>query len=369
MKEKIFTLLIVCALGATTALRAQVLLEDHFDYPVDRPIVLNPEAGTSNTDEETGWITMSNSRADVESLKIVEGSLSYQGYESPGNALYYDGSFGPGFFKMLDEIAVENETVYISFLINFDAGLALGSDYFFAIKMEENPSSFNWGGRIYAMDNEFTGDIILGINKLDGETQWAPADKQLAPGETHFVVMRYDIGDVTETPEEEREQSGNFDDEMRLYLNPDLSADEPEEADLEHIDPDTRDIRRWGASQVFGGAAAIYQRTPEESAAPKYTIDAIKVGRTWEDVVPVATSSPKKPVTDFNYYVNNKRIYLSNTGSNFNQYSVINLAGQPVLSGTIGNNTEVINAEVLRNGVYILNLTGKTRQAVKLIIK
>lgn len=369
MKEKIFTLMLVCVLSASTALHAQVLLEEHFDYPADRPLILNPEAGTENVDELTGWITMSNSRADVESLNIVEGSLSYQGYESPGNALYYDGTFGPGFFKLLEDPVLENETVYISFLVNFEPGLALGTDYFFAIKMEASATSNNWGGRVFAMDSETTGDIILGINKLDGETQWASTEKHLTPGETHLVVMRYDIGDVTETPEEEREQSGNFDDVMRLYINPELSAEEPEEADLEHEDPEIRDIRRWGATQVFGGAAGVYQRTPDESIAPQYTIDAIKVGSTWQDVVPVATSISAMPEVDFNYYVNNKRIYLSDTGRNFSQYSIINLAGQTVLSGTIGSDSETIDANMLRNGIYILNLTGQTRQAVKFIIK
>ena len=369
MKEKIFTLLFIAVLSAFTALHAQVLLEEHFDYPVNRPLILNPEANTENVDELTGWRTMRNSRSAVESLNVVEGSLSYRGYESPGNALNYDGSFGPGFFKLLDTTVVDNETVYISFLINFEPGLALGTDYFFAIKMEPSGASNNWGGRIYAMDSESTGDIILGINKLDGEAQWASTENHLTPGETHFIVMRYDIGRVTETPEEEREQSGNFDDVMYLYINPELSAEEPEVADLQHEDSDIRDIRRWGASQVFGGAAGVYQRTPDDRLAPKYKIDAIRAGRTWQDVVPVATSVPVNREVDFNYFVNNKRIYLSNTGNNFNQYQVINLAGQSVLSGKIENDSEVINADALRNGIYILNLTGKSRQAVKLVVK
>src|SRR5690554_605840 len=374
MKLKNFTLVLI-AVFALNSLHAQLEVNEDFDYPVDRPLVLNPIAGEANYDETTDWWTARNSRADVVSFTMAEGSLVYEGYSSGvGNSLYYDGTNGPGFHKEFpEEVSFqENETFYVSFLIQFDDVQASGTDYFFGIKMDRDPGSFNWGGRIFARNDMFTaGKFDIGINKSDSPAaEWTEAGDRLNPNETYLFVMRYDIGDVAESRAAQDEEGYEWDDVMRVYINPDLSAGEPEVASIHHEDAGLRDIRRWGATSVFGGASAIYKRSPAEGAAPTYRMDAIRVGRTWEDVVPVSSSIAgiEAQNSDFKWYVENGQIHLSGLTNAYDGFELIGLTGQTRLTGRISGSASVINSSSLGRGIYILKLSGDRPAAAKIVI-
>ena len=383
MRKKI-TLLFVAAFMLFTYGNAQIVIVEDFDYPDNTPLVADPVAGQANYDELTQWWTASNNRADVLSLMITDSPLEYPNFfESVGHAVAYDGTNGPGFHKAFvnadgDTIQfLENSTFYISFLINFSDDEASGTDYFFGVKMDLGPGSFNWGSRFFAKNDMFTdGKIDIGINKSDSPgAEWYSESNDgalLEPNETYLFVLRYDIGDVAESREEQDGDDYEWDDVMRVYINPDLTQGEPEVAHIHHEDPGLRDIRRWGATQIFGGGHAIYKRTPAEGTAPTYIMDAIRVGHTWEDVVPMDDTSVDFANIDsrFDYYVNNKHIYISNTDQAFSSFRVIGLTGQTMLSGNLNSNSSQINASALETGIYILQLYGGSNAAaVKVLIK
>lgn len=383
--RKNLTTLIVFALFIFNYANAQIVLVEDFDYPASTPLVADPVAGEANYDELTQWWTASNSRADILNLMMTDSTLVYEGYsDGVGNSLAYDGTRGPGFHKAFvnadgDTISFEeNSTLYMSFLINFSDMPASGSDYFLGIKMDLGPGSFNWGGRFFAKNDLFTnGKIDLGINKSDSPgAEWYSISNDgalLDPNETHLVVLRYDIGDVAESREAQDAADYQFDDTMRVYINPVIADGEPEVAHIQHEDPGLRDIRRWGATTIFGGAHAIYKRTPEQGTAPAYVMDAIRVGITWEDVLPyvddtsVASEFAK---TDFDFYVNKKQIHVSNLDNSFTSYRIIGITGQTMQSGIVNGNSASINASSLNNGIYILQMQGTSNSAaVKLLIQ
>lgn len=384
MSKKI-TLLFVAAFFLFTQMNAQIVWVEDFDYPSGTPLVSDPVAGEANYDELTQWWTARNGRADVLSLTMTDGPLMYEGYsDGEGNALAYDGTNGPGFHKAFvnadgDSIQFyENSTFYISFLVNFSDDPASGTDYFFGIKMDLNPGSFNFGSRIFAKNDMFTnGKVDIGINKSDSPgAEWYSVSNDgalLEPNETHLFVIRYDIGDVAESREAQDAEDYEWDDVMRVFINPDISAGEPASAHIHHEDPGLRDIRRWGATQIFGGAEAIYKRTPAEGTAPTYVIDAIRVGHTWDDVVPFMddTSVAFQDVSaNFDFHVRNKRIHVSNPDQAFTDFRLIGLTGQTLMSGNLNGTSTEINAASLNSGIYILQLQGASNAAaVKVLIK
>jgi len=384
MRKKI-TLLFVAAFFLFTYGNAQIVWIEDFDYPANTPLVANPVVSEANYDDLTHWWTARNDRTEVLSLMVTDSTLVYDGYsDGVGNSLAYDGTNGPGYHKAFvnadgDTIRfLENSTLYISFLINFSDIAASGTDYFMGIKMDLGPGSFNWGGRVFAKNDMFTnGKVDIGINKSDSPgAEWYSVSNDgalLEPNETHLFVIRYDIGDVAESREAQDAADYEWDDVMRVYINPDLTQGEPEAAHIHHEDPGLRDIRRWGATTIFGGGHAVYKRTPAEGTAPTYVMDAIRVGHTWEDVVPRMddTSIAFEVINSrFDYYVRNKQIYVANLDQAFSSYRVIGLTGQTMLSGNLNSNSSQINASDLETGIYILQLYGGSdAAAVKVLLK
>ena len=96
------------------------------------------------------------------------------------------------------------------------------------------------------------------------------------------MVIKYHVGEIYGNNADE--EIGHFDDKMYLYVNPDPSA-EPASADITLIDANAKDIYRWGTTRVFGSARGLYLRSADQGSIPPYTMDGIRVGRTWEEVM------------------------------------------------------------------------------------
>jgi hypothetical protein len=137
---------------------------------------------------------------------------------------------------------------------------------------------------------------------------------------------------------------------------------------LRHADAAQNDLYRYTSSGlVFGGARGLYLRTPTAGNAPAYTLDGIRVGLTWADVMPAPNALKNATADNFSFKVDaNKQITVYASSKTYNQFNVCNLSGQRVLSGTL-NNTK-INAAALKSGVYILNLSGSQKASAKIVI-
>ena len=223
----------------------------------------------------------------------MEGNLTYPGYVGGqyGNSLSYNGDAGQSVFKLFPEGICDNKAVYVAFLLKIApvAEEITGGDFMLSLKMEPQADSWNWGGRLYAkVDPSYVGEeISFGIQKLsDCNIQWV--NGQTGPffpvGQTLLMVIKYHVGEIYGNNADE--EVGHFDDEMYLYVNPDPSA-EPSSADITLIDANAKDIYRWGTTRIFGSARGLYLRSADQGSIPPYTIDGIRVGRTWEEVMGV----------------------------------------------------------------------------------
>lgn len=367
MKKQIFTAIFVCA-AFNFGFAQDLLFEENFEYDANRTLIQDAIASSDNYDGVTGWSTQVNAKSGDNCFNITDAPLTYEGYIASGigNALKYNGQDGQGVFKLFSKNVRNDSTVYISFLISFPGEAITGGDYFLGIKMEPSASATNWGGRLYASVNpDYPGEeVSLGINKLSGgTTTWvnSATGPFLAANTTHLFVLKYHVGVLNGNSN--TEEAGNFDDVMSLYINPSLTGGEPQTPALIHSDANQNDIYRYTASGVvFGGARGLYLRASAQGNAPAYTIDGIRVGLEWEDVIPVSNSLKNTTAANFSYRLENKQITITSSDFDYSSYGLLDLSGRSLLSGSIQENA-LIDASSLNSGIYILHLKG-TQQAV-----
>lgn len=373
MKHKIFTLLALCALMSFGTLKAQLWLEENFDYPVD-VLIKNPVVSTQNLQTDNGWSTQTSTNALNNAWNITSPGLTYTGYYAGtwSNALsFINNTFnGPSVYKSWKHAILQDSAVYISFLVNFSTtqiGPILSPEFFFGIKMTANYTDTNWGACIYASyDNSVPSvpEINLSIKKSSsGVASYATSN--ISAGTTHLIVLKYKLGKLlgqtsaTDTP---------YDDQMSLFVNPEPSSPEPGTPTLYNNDATSKDLYRGGSTKPFGGAVSVYLRSPGVvGSTPLYTIDAIRVGYTWNDVVFMRTSLKSVTTNDFRYTINNKKISVF--ASNYSSYELVSLAGQKMLVGGLKSENDKIDASALSSGIYILNLHGKQSASAKIIIQ
>lgn len=373
MKKTTFITVLICAFLGIGSAQAQILLQEDFDYDAGRTLILNPVASSDNYDGVTGWSTQSNTAAATNCFNVTSAPLTYAGYVSTGigNALKYNGTAGQGVFKLFSKNVRNDTTVYISFMVNFPPEVVTGGDYFLGLKMEPSATSTNWGGRLYASVNPTypNEEVTLGINKMSGgTTTWVNASTGpfFPANKTHLFVIKYKVGVLNGTTN--LEEAGKFDDVMSLYVNPPTTGIEPATPTLKHVDPAQNDLYRYTSSGLaFGGARGLYLRTPTAGNAPAYTIDGIRVGLTWADVVPAPSGLKNATADNFSFKINaNKQITIFASAYNYGNYELSSLSGQRVLSGSLTSNR--IDASVLKSGIYILKLVGAQSAAAKIII-
>lgn len=375
MRNKIFTLFFTLLFLNAAMLQAQILLEENFDYDANRPLIQDAIANSDNFDGVTGWSTQSNSLSGTNCFTITSAPLTYNGYPGSaiGNALKYNGDAGQGVFKLFPKNIRNDTTVYISFLVNFPSAAVSGGDYFVGIKMEPSATSTNWGGRLFAsVDPTYTNEeVSLGINKMSGgTTTWVNATTGpfLPANTTHLIVIKYHVGVLNGTTA--AEEAGKFDDEMSLYINPPLSGTEPTTPVLKHVNPAQNDLYRYTSSGiVFGGARGLYLRASAAGNAPAYTIDGIRVGLKWTDVVQAPSGLKTASAANFSYRIENKTIVVAASDFNYNSYELYSLSGQRLLSGSLTESNGKIDVSELNKGVYVLGLQGNQRASAKIIIQ
>lgn len=327
--KKLFS--IAAGLFAAVAMNAQVstslLMEEDFEYEAPRALISDPIAGSDNLDAVTGWSTAANDAAAVGVFDVVSGNLSYPGYLGGqyGNSMHYSGEAGQGVFKIWDEGICKGKNIYVSFLLKIDPVTVsvTGGDYLFSFKMEPAANSWNWCGRLYAkVDPEYAGEeVSFGIQKLtDCPIKWV--DGKTGPffpvNQTLLVVIKYYVGDLNGDNAEQ--EAGHYDDEMYLYVNPPL-AEEPTQADLTLIDPNAKDMYRWGTTKVFGSARGFYLRSADKGNIPPYTIDGIRVGHSWEEIIPndpQGIDNTKGENVNIQKTISNGQIVINKNGVRYN---------------------------------------------------
>jgi len=266
MKKLLHTILaFTVMLVITSTLNAQPIFVEQFDYPAGDSLVSH------------GWINHSGSGSFI---FVVSGTLTYTGYPSAGNSI--DITMGSGSREDVHQdltTPINTGAAYVSFLVQVDSA---STDDTYFLHLDDTFGSFVYRARVFARDDG-AGNLQVGISKSSSSAvSWSTS---LNFGQTYLLVLKYEIiGDVTGT-----------DDVVKLYINPDVILPEPGSPDLENIDT--------GVSDTQIGAILIRQGfvTPGESFL---TLDEIRVGDSWFDVVPVELVS-------FNASVNENSVTLS----------------------------------------------------------
>ncbi len=376
MKSKIFTLIVLCAFMTLGTLKAQLIWQEDFNQAVGplipTPLVSSDNSPINNPLNTSGWKTQSNSSAATDCFDVVSPGLTYNGYVSSGvgNALQFLAVSGQSIYKQWNKTIKNDTSVYVSFLINMPNVAATGGDFFFGLRMDSVAANTNWGSCISAaVDPTFpNAEITVSIKKTSTGTA-VPSSTYFAANTTLLMVLKYHVGILNGTSQ--ALETGLYDDKMSLFINPPTDGIEPTTPTIYCADATQKDLYRWGSTIVIGGAKAVYLRSSTTTAGsvPAYTIDGIRVGYTWADVMPVQNGLKMTTADNFMYnFDSNKQLTVTTSTSNYNNYSVLSLSGQQLLKGTFSSQINKIDASTLKSGVYILNLQGNQHASAKILV-
>ena len=377
MKTKIITLIAFCAFLSLGSIQAQLIWQENFTQNVGplipSPLVSSDNSAINNPLNLSGWKTQSNTSGATDCFDVVSPGLIYNGYSCSGigNALKFNPVSGQSIYKQWSKTIKNDSSVYVSFMINFPNAPATGGDFFFGLRMDSTATNTNWGSCIYAsVDTTFKGqEVSLSIKKSSSGTA-VPSSIYFPSNTTLFVVLNYHIGKLNGISQVA--ETGLYDDKMSVYINPSPTDVEPVTPTIYCADAAQKDLYRWGATTIIGGAKAVYLRssTATPGNTPAYTIDGIRVGYTWADVMSASDGLKKTTADNFRYVIDrNKQLTINASPSNYSVYSLVSVSGQQLFKGSISSEVNKINVSTLKSGIYILNLNGKQHATAKIVIR
>lgn len=249
MKKTItfFTSLLVMILMGMT-LNAQVLLNEHFDYPV----------GDSITGH--GWSC--HSGIGTNTISVVAGNLSYIGYPSPSGQMIKLLNTGADVNKVFGPKS--STSVYAAFLVKVISASA-GGDYFAHFQKAGNATTLF--GRVFVKQDPLnTAKVLFGVGKATNATSTATvySTTSVDTNLTHLIVLKYAANSATTN-----------DDIVSLFIDPSVSS---VEAAASLIATDV-------ATDYDSTYMAFSFRQGTSTSAPLLNIDEVRVASTWVDAV------------------------------------------------------------------------------------
>lgn len=226
--------------------------------PVALPLIENFEYPTGAKLTDHGWTA--HSGAGTNSIKVNENPLTYSGYIHSGDGksvtLTTTGEDVNRGFE-----SVNSGSIYTSFMVRFDTALAR-AEYFFHLSPAGVPTTHT--ARIY-FKKDPSGNIAFGVTKgASSDTGWTSFDYSL--GTTYLCVMKYTFN-----------TGSNTDDEIKLWINPDLSGVEPP-ATITYT-TSTTDPSNLGTVALRQGAG---------NSTPAVTIGGLRIATSW---IPASSTS------------------------------------------------------------------------------
>ena len=245
-------LLFLCVVLLPLNLSFGQFFVENFDYP----------AGDSLT--QHSWVAHSGTS---NAIFVTSPGLTYPDYPSSGigNAATLT-TTGQDVNKQYTPLTTG--AVYASFMVNVAS--AQTGDYFFHLGLSNTTSIYM--GRVY-VKLASNGNLAFGLSKTSlGGTLAITAvysDSIYTTGVTYVLVLKYQFNpDVN-------------DDVAYLFINPVININEPT-PDLTHSLSNNNDPADLGG---------VYIRQGTASSAPNLTLDGIRIGTAWADVIPVELTS------------------------------------------------------------------------------
>ncbi len=228
----------------------QPLFEDNFDYP----------ANTNLTDY--GWTA--HSGAGNNPIQVVSPGLIYSGYPGTGigNAVSLISSTSSAEDDNHNFSEQTSGGVYAAFMVNVSDAPTVGT-YFFHLGPTTLGTTFR--GKVFAQQDG-SNNLAFGIAKANN-ADVVYSSYTYALNTTYLIVMEYVFN------------GGSADDVIKLWVNPDISGNEPP-ADVTQTDSgsDADNLGTVALRQGSGGAALV--------------LDGIRIGTTWQSVTSGTVVNP-----------------------------------------------------------------------------
>lgn len=236
-KIKIY-LLVICSLvisGVSYAQSTTLLMEEDFDFAIG-----------SNVVGQNGWVL---GTAGTNSVTVSEEGLTYPDYSNTAGK-------AASFVPLSDRIQKTFEgtqigSYYYSFLINVSSA---GSGEFFAGLFSANA----FRGRVYLKEDG--AGFQFGLVKTTTGTVTYTSGTPFSFGTTYLVVVKYDF------------IAGNGNDQVSLFINPDLTAKSPGDPDIGPLADAGNDV----SANVF----AIQGR----NNSGNFMLDGLRIATTWDAI-------------------------------------------------------------------------------------
>ncbi|GAB4369786.1 MAG: hypothetical protein Kow0042_11650 [Calditrichia bacterium] len=229
----------------------QPIFEENFDYP----------AGTNLTNY--GWVNHSGSGSFIQ---VTAPGLTYSGYPSSGIGNAVDVVSGSGSREDVHHSfpSQNSGSVFVAFMVNVSTASEAG-EYFFHFSEDPLSTSF-FRGKVFAQ-RDASNNLAFGIAK-GNNVDVVYSGHNYSLNITYLIVMEYVMN------------SGTTDDEVRLWINPDLS-----------VSPPTPDVTQTDGSADPSNLGTVALRQSGTNG-PVLRIDGIRVGTTWESLSGSTVSSP-----------------------------------------------------------------------------
>jgi hypothetical protein len=289
-----------------------------------------------------GWLTHSGT---VGTINITTGSLSYSGLQaSTGDKIHLTGT--AALTRDVNAvITVTGNVAYYSALINVidSTDLSLtGYDYFLGLAATSGsiPNTVSaFGGRLgIKAVNANKANFRLGILNTSGGTtgtSFTDCGIDLNYGTTYLVVVKYDKSAAPTT--------------ASMWINPTtLGGAEPAGSLTNNV-----------GTSAFAAFGSVFIRNGYSSTilggTPNVDIDEIRVGATFAEVTPLATSiNEVSDINVMNVYPNPATNMVTIAAKEaISHVSIIDFQGRIVQEYDFNNSTEVkLNVSELANGIY-----------------
>ena len=265
---------LICCLFTNPA-KAEVAFWESFDYPA------------GNLYQQGDWVRYSSHSVDP--IQVINTPLSYPGYqdEVSGKAVKIGSTStrGEDLQKPFPHSITEGN-IYIGALMSFEA---TGTNYFLSLT-DSMATGFKDGSngseklRLTAIEGSSPEKIKFQIGR--GNTTVVTTEEEFDLNTTLLVILKYEFkGDLN---------YAGTDDDITLFVNPDLSAGEPTDYSAKLSGSNYgSDIaaKPRGAKSLELKQGATFSKT-----CPIVTIDQLRVVTTWEELFSEGSVPP--PATD-----------------------------------------------------------------------
>lgn len=325
MKKKLLSKLAIALLliSAITA-KAQVVLNETFDYP------------EGNLVGQGSWVQVgTGASAALNPIQVGSTVLSYPNYvTTPAGKSIVLGDNGQDVMFSFGEQTTGN--VYLACIVNFSDAQDITGEYFLA--MSRNANTVLNAGRVYVRQSE--NGIQFGVSRSAEIANAVWAHEEYALNIPHLVVLKYEI--IEGTPN----------DKVSLFIDPIISEKEP-----------TPTAISFSETSTDRNPGAVHIRQGQTQKSPLGNLAHLKVTTSWvslfdvdplpANTTPILNVSTMRIVQGANYVGSEYSLIVNLTGedltgdiavtsSNTTELSVTNTITQSLVETTDGYALELI---------------------------